>query len=305
MYCWQTINCLELWAKVLAAHADSTELRPLVYPTVQLLLGAARLVPTPAYFPLRLRCARALNRLAQATGVFVPVAPLVLEILHWGDLSRAPKKAPGDKPTEVLLQLRAGKSVARSAMYQEEIVEQALELLADHLSQWACHVAFPELTHLPLAQLRRFAKTTSVERFRKSARQLADSIERNISFVGKTRDQVEFSPKDLAEVANFLRKEAAAGTAPVVQHAATLRERAKQRLAARSAEEVEIGGELPGTTRAGLQDRADAESSDDEEMGNLLPSKSKKASGKDAKKTKRSREQDSDSEAEEEEEEEE
>ena len=22
VYCWQTVNCLELWAKVLAAHAD-------------------------------------------------------------------------------------------------------------------------------------------------------------------------------------------------------------------------------------------------------------------------------------------
>jgi hypothetical protein len=276
VYCWQTLNCLELWAKVLAAHSDSTELRPLVYPAVQLLLGAARLVPTPSYFPLRLRCARALNRLAQATGVFVPVAPLVLEILQWGDLSRAPKPAPGDKPTEVLLQLRAGKSVARSAPYQEEIVEQALELLADHLSQWACHVSFPELAHLPLAQLRRYAKTTPVERFRKSARQLADAIERNIAFVGKARDHVEFSPKDLSEVANFLAKESTKGTAPVVQHAATLRDRARARLAARSALEVEIGGDLPGSAKAGLAEADGASGEwDKAPKGNMLPDKKK------------------------------
>ena len=49
------INSLELWAKVLAAHADDPELRPLIYPVAQLLLGAARLVPTPGDFPLRLR----------------------------------------------------------------------------------------------------------------------------------------------------------------------------------------------------------------------------------------------------------
>ncbi|KAL4519392.1 hypothetical protein Ndes2437A_g07590 [Nannochloris sp. 'desiccata'] len=281
VYCWQTLNCLELWAKVLAAHSDSTELKPLVYPAVQLLLGAARLVPTPSYFPLRLRCARALNRLAQATGVFVPVAPLVLEILQWGDLSRAPKPAPGDKPTEVLLQLRAGKSVARSAPYQEEIVEQALELLADHLSQWACHVSFPELAHLPLAQLRRYAKTTPVERFRKSARQLADAIERNISFVGKARDHVEFSPKDLSEVANFLGKESTKGTAPVVQHAATLRDRARQRLAARSALEVEIGGELPGSAKAGLAEADGAAGEwDKAPKGDILPGKKKKSEKK-------------------------
>lgn len=281
VYCWQTLNCLELWAKVLAAHSDSTELKPLIYPAVQLLLGAARLVPTPSYFPLRLRCARALNRLAQATGVFVPVAPLVLEILQWGDLSRAPKPAPGDKPTEVLLQLRAGKSVARSAPYQEEIVEQALELLADHLSQWACHVSFPELANLPLAQLRRYAKTTPVERFRKSTRQLADAIERNISFVGKARDHVEFSPKDLTEIANFLKKESTQGTAPLVQHAATLRDRARQRLAARSALEVEIGGELPGSARAGLAEADDdAGEWDKAPKGNMLPGKKRNSEKK-------------------------
>jgi hypothetical protein len=31
----QTINCLELWAKLLAAKADEAELRPLIYPVTQ------------------------------------------------------------------------------------------------------------------------------------------------------------------------------------------------------------------------------------------------------------------------------
>jgi len=57
--------CLELWVKVLAAAASKGTLQPLVYPTTQLLLGAARLVPTPRYFPIRLRLVRDLNKLAQ------------------------------------------------------------------------------------------------------------------------------------------------------------------------------------------------------------------------------------------------
>jgi nucleolar complex protein 2 len=61
----QTLNCLELWVKVLAAAAPQGTLQPLVYPLSQLLLGAARLVPTPRYFPIRLRLIRALNRLGQ------------------------------------------------------------------------------------------------------------------------------------------------------------------------------------------------------------------------------------------------
>lgn len=51
--------------KVLAAAAPQGTLQPLVYPLSQLLLGATRLVPTPRYFPIRLRLVRALNRLGQ------------------------------------------------------------------------------------------------------------------------------------------------------------------------------------------------------------------------------------------------
>lgn len=69
------------------------------------------------------RFARALNRLGQATGAFVPVAPLLLEVLQWGDLSRPPKPSPGQHP-DLLLQLRAGKTQLRSAAFQEEVINQ-------------------------------------------------------------------------------------------------------------------------------------------------------------------------------------
>jgi hypothetical protein len=35
IYSWQGVNALELWARVLGAHAGKPELRPLVYPLVQ------------------------------------------------------------------------------------------------------------------------------------------------------------------------------------------------------------------------------------------------------------------------------
>lgn len=101
------------------------ELRPLIYPVVQLLLGAARLVPTPRYFPLRLRLMTALNRLAAAAGVFVPVATLLLEMLRWADLAKTPKGNPGGgKPMENTLQLRVSKNTLRTASFQENVVLQ-------------------------------------------------------------------------------------------------------------------------------------------------------------------------------------
>ena len=58
------------------------ELQPLVYPLAQVLLGAVRLVPTPRYFPLRLRCLRALLALGKALHRFIPLSPLLLEMLQ-------------------------------------------------------------------------------------------------------------------------------------------------------------------------------------------------------------------------------
>lgn len=175
VYCWQTVNCIELWARVLAAAAVRAEqgrggagvndLAALSYPVAQLALGVAGLVPTPSYFPLRLRCVRALCALSSASGAFVPVAPLLLEILAWPELSRPAGRA-GNSGFDPALVLRAPKTLLRDAAFQEEIVAQTLELLTQHLAQWACHVSFPELAHLTTVALRRFVKHCPVDRFR-------------------------------------------------------------------------------------------------------------------------------------------
>ena len=109
--------------KVISAHSGKGELQPLVYPLAQILLGAARLVPTPRYFPLRLRLVRALNRLAQSTGVYIPVAPVLLEMLHWSELKRKPVGGGGTAP-DLLLLLRLSKVQLKGAPLQEEVVNQ-------------------------------------------------------------------------------------------------------------------------------------------------------------------------------------
>jgi hypothetical protein len=55
---------------------------------------------------------------------------------------------------------------------------QVLELLGHHLAQWSCSPALPELAHLPVLQLRRFAKLTRVDRFRRAAKSLLEVIDR-------------------------------------------------------------------------------------------------------------------------------
>lgn len=90
-------------------------------------MATVRLVPTSRYFPLRLRCVKALNKLGQASGTFIPVAPLLLEVLLWPGLTKAAKS--GGKPlSDAVPQLRAGKQVLESMAYQQALVDEVSSL---------------------------------------------------------------------------------------------------------------------------------------------------------------------------------
>lgn len=110
--------CRENETSVMCAQ----ELKPLVYPVVQLLLGVAGLVPSPRYFPLRLRCIASLSALSAATGVFIPLAPPLLEVLTWSELRKAPAGQQAGKIPDLMTQLRAGQSQLRMPSYQEAVV---------------------------------------------------------------------------------------------------------------------------------------------------------------------------------------
>lgn len=196
VYCWQAVWCMEVWCRVLVTYADKEQLTPLVYPLVQIVLGAAKLLPAARYFPLRLRLVRLLNRLGGATGRFVPVSSLLLEVLQFKELNKAPMSEGKSRPPEFSTLLKVPKTVVRTPGFQNEVVFQAMELLAEHLAQWAYSPAFPELLHVPAAQLRAFAKATPVERFRKQARSLLDAAERHAEWVKAKRNAVDFAPKD-------------------------------------------------------------------------------------------------------------
>lgn len=85
-----------------------------------------------------------------------------------------------------------------------------LELLAAHLAGWACSAGFPELAHVPLLRLRRFAAGTPVERFRSAARGLAAALEANAGYVAAARACAGAAPADARALQAFLAAEDAA-----------------------------------------------------------------------------------------------
>ncbi|KAL9969895.1 hypothetical protein ACROYT_G022167 [Oculina patagonica] len=199
VYNWQYIHCLHLWCRVVSEVKSNGVLDPLIYPLVQTVIGAIKLVPAARYYPLRFHCIRSLNLLSQATDTYIPVAPFLLEILESVEFNKKTKMSTA-KPTDFSCILKVSKQQLGTKPYQDAVVDHIFELLLEFFSVHAHSIAFPEIALPAVVRLRKFIKTTSVPKYRKQMKQLVDKVEETSTEVTNRRSKVSFSPKDIDEV---------------------------------------------------------------------------------------------------------
>lgn len=241
VYCWQTINSLELWVTVLVAYPK--DLEALFYPVSQLLIGACSLIGSPSFIPLRLKCIRMMNELASCRQLYIPVAPLLVEILQWKDLGRKPKPVAANSIPDISLRLRVGSTILRASAFQEEVVDTVFELLSSHLATWGYHPGFFEIGYIPLLRLRAFIKSNNRDRFKRGAKQICQTIVETQEIISKARNLAQFSPKDHDAIQSFSSDLAAKGPTPIVKLATKLQEQTRQRLKMRSVEDAFVDDE--------------------------------------------------------------
>ena len=242
---WPYLHCLDFWSLVLAktCHVDREQgvpshMRPLIYPLVQVSLGVGRLVPMSRYFPLRLHVIESMLRLIQATHVYVPLAPLIIEVLESAEFQRRGKGATL-KPLDLETTFRAPAAYVRTRIYADQLADEFAYVLLEFLATQARHIAFPELVIPIIVQLRRALKTSPCVRLNEAVRPLLDKIRMNATWIEQRRSQVEFAPSDQSQVDAFLQNEAS--DAPLQQAlrlARKVREQ-KRRLLEKTAHVVE------------------------------------------------------------------
>ena len=220
IYNWQYVHSLDFWSCVLSEHCSplkeaeagkQSPLKPLIYPLVQVTLGAMRLIPTALYFPLRFQLVRSLLRLSRATDTYIPLASALLEVLGSAEMKRPPKSSTL-RPLYFATAYKAPKSYLRTRVYQDGLGEQVAELLAEFFVLWACNIAFPEFALPTIVSLKRWLKESRRpgrgSRNGKVASALAllvQKLEANARFIEERRARVEFAPKDRAQVDAFLK----------------------------------------------------------------------------------------------------
>ncbi|KAL9582277.1 MAG: hypothetical protein Q9212_003386 [Teloschistes hypoglaucus] len=233
IYNWQYVHSLDFWSRVISTHCNPTTdtslktpsdstLHPLLYPLVQITLGALRLIPTATYYPLRFQLTRSLLRLSRATATFIPLAPSLLEVFQSVEMTKPPKPSTL-RPLDFSSILRVPKPYLRTRAYQDGLGEQLVELMAEFFGIWAKHIAFPELMLPPVVHLKRWLKTVSSSsgnrflngakakgsnknsRLTSSVTLLVQKLESNARWIEERRRNVEFGPSIREGVEGFLR----------------------------------------------------------------------------------------------------
>ena len=220
VYNWQYVHSLDFWSRVLSQHCDGfveakagkqSALRPLIYPVVQITMGAMRLIPTAQYFPLRFQLTRSLLRLSGSTGTYIPLASALLEVLNSAEMRKSPKSSTL-KPLDFTTAIRTPKSYLRTRVYQDGVGEQVAELLSEFFVLWTKHIAFPELSVPVVVMLKRWLKQVSSRssgnknpKVSQTILLLVQKIEANSRWIEERRLHVSFTPRNRTEVESFLK----------------------------------------------------------------------------------------------------
>ncbi|XP_065357120.1 nucleolar complex protein 2 isoform X1 [Calliphora vicina] len=198
-YNWQYVNSLRLWSDLLGNTSDKPQLQPLVYPLVTIAFGVIRLIPTAQYFPLRFHCIQSLIDLAKSTHTFIPVLPLILEVLKSNTFNRK-HTTVSMKPMQFTCILRLNKGQLAENGFRDEVVEQVCGLTLDYLAYESSSLAFCDLAVHTVMAMKAYLKECRNANYSRKIKQLVDKIQENSRFVEQERRKITFGLKDTAQI---------------------------------------------------------------------------------------------------------
>ncbi|KAF5381925.1 hypothetical protein D9757_007562 [Collybiopsis confluens] len=221
VYNWQFIHSLDFWCIVLARASDAklesesgvpSELKPLIYPLVQVGLGAMKLISNGRSYPFHLHIIRSLLHLTRHTQVYIPIAPYILPILTSTLSSSSRSKASTLKPLDFETQIRTPQQYLKTRVYIEGLVEEATFILAEWLSTEPVHgsIGFPEMTvpiSIALKKAIKVAKSNKSGKDSAAIKTLVERMEDSVKWTEQKRKAVRLAPSMISAVESWEQRE--------------------------------------------------------------------------------------------------
>ncbi|KAF8687566.1 Noc2 protein, partial [Rhizoctonia solani] len=197
VYNWQFVHCIDFWSLVLARGEE--ELQPLVYPLVQVGLGAVSLIPSQRYHPLHIHILTSLHHLASHTKTYIPISSHLLPILT-SYLSASKPKSAMLKPLDMASTIRAPSAYLKTHVLAESVVQEAVWLLAESVPLTS--VAFPEVVFPIVSTLKKSLKKNSSASAKvvQGTKALVEHLEEQLKWTTEQRKNVQFGPERWEEV---------------------------------------------------------------------------------------------------------
>ncbi|XP_073826382.1 nucleolar complex protein 2 [Musca autumnalis] len=245
VYNWQYINSLRLWCDLLGLTADKQQLQPLIYPLVTIAIGVIRLIPTAQYFPLRFHCLQSLIELAKNTNTFIPVLPLILEVLRSNTFNKK-HTSVSMKPLQFTCILRLNKGQLAENGFRDEVVEQVCGLTLEFLAYESNSLAFCDLAVHTVTALKSYLKECRNANYSRKIKQLVDKIAENTKFIEQERRKITFGLKDTEQIRAWETQVRNKGTPLDIYYNAWVKtHETKKRRQAAQADSVNDGYDLP------------------------------------------------------------
>ena len=158
-----------------------------------------RLVPTGKFFPLRFHCASILSELSVATGTFIPVLPIYLDVLNNFNFDKKTKKV-SMKPLDFSTVLKLSKSQLSENGFKDATIECVYSGILTYLANNSYKIGFPELVTPLIFQLKDFLKKSKIGNYCKKLKQILDKVIANQKFIETRRKTVSFGVGDKQKI---------------------------------------------------------------------------------------------------------
>lgn len=200
VYNWQFINSMRLWAELLSATNNKTQLQPLIYPLVSIVTGVIKLIPTAQFFPLRFHCIQVLIQLSKETRCFIPTLPFILEVLNSNTFNKKHSKV-SMKPLSFTCILRLNKPQMQENGFRDEVVQNIFDLTLEYMANESYSLSYPELAVPCIINLKQYIKKRCKNsNYSRKLKQLVEKMEENAKFVEAEREKINFTLKDTPQI---------------------------------------------------------------------------------------------------------
>ncbi|KIJ61242.1 hypothetical protein HYDPIDRAFT_138099 [Hydnomerulius pinastri MD-312] len=217
VYNWQYVHCVDFWALVVARacstqaqveRGQESELKALIYPLVQVSLGAIKLISNSRSYPFHLHIVRSMLHLSRHTNTYIPLTPYLLPVITSSLITSGKPKSSTLRPLDFEANIRAPAQYLKTRVYMEGLVEEAVFIMAEWLASTPVHgsIAFPEIIVPIVVSLRKTLKTAKSKSKGATGKDtgvvkgLVERIEESAKWVERKRKGVSFGPGKMSDV---------------------------------------------------------------------------------------------------------